>query len=41
MKMTRFSETQIIKILKEKEEGKETKDICREQGISRAALSNT
>lgn len=40
MKMTRFSETQIIKILKEHEAGKETKDICREQGISRATFYN-
>ena len=38
--MTRFSETQIIKILKEHEAGKETKDICREQGISRATFYN-
>ena len=40
MKMTRFSETQIIKILKEHEAGKETKDICREQRISRATFYN-
>ena len=40
MKMTRFSETQIIKILKEHDAGKETKDICREQGISRATFYN-
>lgn len=38
--MTRFSETQIIKILKEHEAGKETRDICREQGISRATFYN-
>lgn len=40
MKMTRFSETQIIKILKEYDAGKDTKDICRENGISRATFYN-
>lgn len=38
--MTRFSETQIIKILKEYDAGKDTKDICRENGISRATFYN-
>lgn len=40
MKMTRFSETQIIRLLKEHDAGKETKDICRENGISRATFYN-
>jgi putative transposase len=40
MKMTRFTETQIIKILKEYDSGKDTKDICREHGISRATFYN-
>jgi len=40
MKMTRFSETQIIKILNEHDAGRETKDICREYGISRATFYN-
>lgn len=40
MKMTRFTETQIIKILQAYESGIETKDICREHGISRATFYN-
>lgn len=40
MKMTRFSETQIIRLLREHDAGKETKDICRENGISRATFYN-
>jgi len=36
MKITRFSETQLIKILREHDAGKETKDICREHGVHRA-----
>lgn len=35
MKKSRFSETQIINILKEYESGKKTSDICREYGISK------
>lgn len=38
--MTRFSETQIIRLLREHDAGKETKDICRENGISRATFYN-
>ena len=34
MKKSKFSEHQIIHILKEYESGKATKDICREHGIS-------
>ena len=40
MKMKRFSETQIIKILKEHDAGRETLDLCREYGISRATFYN-
>lgn len=34
MKKSRFTEVQIVKILKEYESGKSTKDICREYGIA-------
>ncbi len=34
MKKSRFTETQIVHILKEYEAGKQTKDICREYGIA-------
>jgi len=34
MKKSRFSESQIIGILKEQEAGKKVNDICREHGIS-------
>ena len=34
MKKARYSETQIIKILKEVEGGRQVKEICREYGIS-------
>jgi len=40
MKATKFSETQILKVLKENEAGRETKDLCREYGISRATFFN-
>ena len=40
MKRTRFSETQIVKILKEAESGRQVKDICREYGISDATYYN-
>ena len=36
MKKSRYSETQIVKVLKEVEMGKLVKDICREYGISDA-----
>jgi len=36
MKKTRFTETQIITILKEAESGMLVKDVCRKQGISDA-----
>ena len=34
MKKSRFTEVQIIRILKEYESGKKTADICREYGIA-------
>ena len=37
MKRSRYSESQIIKILKEGESGMPVTDICREHGISRSA----
>ena len=33
MKKSKFTETQIIQILKEYDRGRETKDICRSYGI--------
>lgn len=36
MKKSRYTETQIVKILKEVETGKLVKDVCREYGISDA-----
>jgi len=40
MKMARFTEAQIIKILKEYDAGRDVKDICRDHGISRATFYN-
>jgi putative transposase len=40
MKKKRFTESQIIKILQQHDSGMDTKDICREQGISRATFYN-
>ena len=34
MKKSKFTESQIISILKEQERGKTVADICREQGVS-------
>jgi len=36
MRKSRFSESQIVSILKENESGRQVKDICREHGISTA-----
>lgn len=40
MKKTRYTEHQIIKILKEIEGGRMVKDVCREYGISDATYYN-
>lgn len=40
MKKTRFTETQIVRALKEGEEGRRTEDICRELGISKGTFYN-
>lgn len=38
MKKSKFTESQIIGILKEQESGKSVSDICREHGISQASF---
>lgn len=40
MKKSRFTETQIVKALKEYEAGRSSEDICRELRISRATFYN-
>ena len=40
MKKTRYTETQIVKILKEVEGGRLVKEICREYGISDGTYYN-
>lgn len=40
MKKTRFSETQIIKIINEYDQGRDVKEICRAHGISNATFYN-
>ena len=40
MKKSRFTETQIVSILKQQEAGRSTKEICREHGISEATFYN-
>ncbi|MFP3789779.1 transposase, partial [Legionella pneumophila serogroup 9] len=40
MKKSRYTETQIVKILKEVEAGRLVKEICREYGISDATYYN-
>lgn len=40
MKKSRYSETQIIAILKKQEAGMKTADICREHGINQATFYN-
>ena len=40
MHKSRYTETQIVRILKEVEGGREVKEICREYGISYASYYN-
>jgi putative transposase len=40
MKQSRFTESQIIKVLKEVEGGRQVKEVCREHGISDATYYN-
>jgi putative transposase len=40
MKKSRFTESQIVKILKEQEAGSKLSDICRDNGISEATFYN-
>jgi putative transposase len=40
MRKSKFTETQIISMLKEQETGKSVADICREQGISAPTFFN-
>jgi putative transposase len=40
MKKSRYTESQIIKVLNEVEGGRKIKDICREYGISEATYYN-
>jgi len=40
MKRTKFTESQIIKALKENEQGRKVEDLCRELGIHKATFYN-
>jgi putative transposase len=40
MKKQRFTETQILKALKEYESGRSTEDVCRELGVHKATFYN-
>ena len=40
MKKKRFTEEQIVKVLKEYEGGREIKDLCRELGVTSATFYN-
>jgi putative transposase len=40
MKKARFTETQIVSILKQQEAGRSTKELCREHAISEATFYN-
>lgn len=40
MKKSKFTESQIIKALKENEQGRKTEDICREMGIHKGTFYN-
>jgi len=39
MRKARFKETQIVRVLKEVEGGRQVKEVCREYGISDATYS--
>jgi len=40
MKKSRYTETQIVKAIKEHEAGKSVQDICRELGVSNVTFYN-
>jgi putative transposase len=40
MKKSKFTEAQILKVLKSQEEGKKVSDLCREYGISEPTFYN-
>jgi putative transposase len=40
MKKVRFTESQIVKILKEYDSGRDVKEICCEYGVARATFYN-
>lgn len=40
MKKSRYTETQIVKVIKEHEAGKSVQDICRELGVSNVTFYN-
>lgn len=40
MKKARFTESQILRVLKEVEGGRHVKDVCRENGVSEASYYN-
>ncbi|AEX53452.1 transposase [Rahnella aquatilis CIP 78.65 = ATCC 33071] len=40
MKKARFTETQILRVLKEVKGGRHVKDVCRENGVSEASYYN-
>lgn len=40
MKKSKFTESQIVKIIKSQEAGQSTKELCREYGISEATFYN-
>lgn len=40
MKKSKFTETQIVSIIRQQEAGMNVKDLCREQGISEATFYN-